>query len=70
MDASLFVTVFGATFPEDPLQKRRVAEWFRTVSVITGDETWLTMPAFPENEVMRRAAGRTSPDPRPLGLND
>jgi hypothetical protein len=68
MDASLFVTIFGA-FSEDTLRKRRVAEWFRSVSVITGDEVLLKLPASPVNEDRRVAASRRSPDPSPLGLN-
>ena len=70
MDGSLFVTVFGAIFSEDTLRKRRVAESFRSVSVVTGGEVWLKMPALRENERTCLAVDRRSPDPTPLGLND
>jgi hypothetical protein len=70
MDASLFVTLFGAISSEDTLPKRRVPEWFSSVSVITGGEVLLKMPALPENEARRLAAYQRSPDPRPLRLND
>jgi hypothetical protein len=70
MDASWFVTVFGAISSEDTLPKRRVPEWFSSVSVITGDEILLKLPALPENEDRRLAAYRRSSDPSPLGLND
>jgi hypothetical protein len=69
MDASLFVIIFGAIFSEDTRQKRRVAEWFSSVSVITGGEILLKMPALPENQERRIAAYRRSPDSRPLRLN-
>jgi hypothetical protein len=70
MDASWFVTVFGAIFSEDTLRKRRFPEWFSSVSVITGGEILLKLPAFSEHEGRRLAAYRRSPDPRPLRLDD
>jgi hypothetical protein len=70
MDASWFVTVFGAISSEDTLPKRRVPEWFSSVSVITGGEILLKLPALPENEDRRLAAYRRSSDSRPLRLND
>jgi len=70
MDASWFVTVFGAISSEDTLRKRRVPEWFSSVSVITGGEVLLKLPASPEHEDRRLAEYRRSSDPRPLRLND
>jgi hypothetical protein len=69
MDASQFVTIFGALFSEDT-RRRRVAEPFTSVSVITGGEIGLKLPAEPGNDDRRIAASRRSPDTRPLGLSN
>jgi hypothetical protein len=68
MDASL-AAVMGGILPEGHVRKRRLPEWFSSVSVITGDEILLKMPAFPQNEDRRRAYGRSS-DSRPLRLSN
>jgi hypothetical protein len=70
MDASLFVTIFGAISEDTLRRKRRVPESFSSVSVITGGAILLKMPALPENEVRRIAVYRRSPDLRPLRLTD
>jgi hypothetical protein len=63
---------FFMFFPPDPSfgTRRRAAQSFSVLSVISGDEILLTKPALPDGEDRRIADYRKSPLSRLLILND
>ena len=63
---------FFIVFPESEsfAPKRRAAQSFSVLSVITGGEIFLTKPALPDGEDRRVADYRKSPLSRLLILND
>ena len=70
MEAALFVAIFFPIVCAMAVQeRRRSAESFSSVSVITGSDIVLKVTALPDSE-RRLAAYRKSPESRLLNLKD
>jgi hypothetical protein len=70
MDAPMFVAIFTPIFSAHALHQGRREQSFSSVSVITGSEILLRVPASSEAANRRIAEYRKSPDSRLLRLND